>query len=163
MSATRRLARLLSRSHSEFLELNVTGGRERSLLLKLVPVKLQEESGGMGFVAIGQDLTELSEIKAVEEKKLKLMAVVSHELRSPLHGMIGLTTSLLNKVPEDLKRQLLGCMKKRLLVSALRLGMVRSCSSRLLDLVTNAMDLNELEGRKDSKTGSMQLEKVGCT
>ena len=82
-------------------------GRERSLLVKLVPVELQEE-GSKGFVAIGQDLTELCEMKAVEEKKSRLMAVVSHELRSPLHGMIGLTTAMLGKVPEELKRQLLG-------------------------------------------------------
>ena len=42
--------------------------------------------------------------------------------------------------------------------------MVRSCSSRLLDLVTNAMDLNELEKRKDgTPSSSISLEKAGCT
>ncbi|CAK9111450.1 unnamed protein product [Durusdinium trenchii] len=106
---------------------------EQYLLLNFVPVVLD---GVKALVAIGQNLTELSELKAVEEKKSRLMAVVSHEIRSPLHGMIGLATSMIELVNTDkLKRQL---------------GMVKSCSTRLLDLVTNVMDLSEAEARKDN-------------
>eukprot|EP00435_Cladocopium_sp_Y103_P011004 s3117_g2.t2 len=67
-------------------------------------------------------------------KKNRLMAVVSHELRSPLHGMIGLAANMMELVTNDgMKRQL---------------GMVKSCGARLLDLVTNVMDLSESEQRK---------------
>ncbi|CAE7208735.1 arcB [Symbiodinium sp. KB8] len=110
--------------------------KEAFLLLNLVPVDLEVDGVPQSIVAIGQDLTELSELKSVEEKKSRLMAVVSHELRSPLHGMIGLSTGMMDVVKtEGLKRQL---------------GMVRSCAVRLLDLVTNIMDLAESDKRKKS-------------
>jgi len=117
---------------------------ELFLLVNLVPVEMQQD--GKALVAIGQDLTELSELKSVEEKKNRLMSVVSHEIRSPLHGMIGLTTGMLNVVKtEALRRQL---------------GMVRSCATRLLDLVTNVMDLSESERQKKSGSKSKLQQKV---
>jgi len=110
--------------------------KEAFLLLNLVPIDLEADGVPQSIVAIGQDLTELSELKSVEEKKSRLMAVVSHELRSPLHGMIGLSTGMIDVVKtEGLKRQL---------------GMIRSCAVRLLDLVTNIMDLAESDKRKKS-------------
>lgn len=103
------------------------------LLVNLVMVDTYQE-GVKALVAIGQDLSELCELKSVEEKKNRLMAVVSHEIRSPLHGMIGLAASMMELVTNDgMKRQL---------------GMVKSCAARLLDLVTNVMDLSESEQRK---------------
>jgi class 3 adenylate cyclase len=55
------------------------------------------------------------------------MGTVSHELRSPLHGICGLAACL-EKGEQDEKRRK-------------QIGMVRSCSTRLLDLVVNIMDM----------------------
>jgi len=112
-----------------------------NLVLNFVP-RLTREGTIEGIVAIGQDLTELSELKAVEQKKVQLMAVVSHELRSPLHGMIGLTNML--------EQQIQGAGFKR------QLKMVRCCAQRLLDLVTNIMDLTEAEQRQRKGTPEMK-------
>ena len=55
------------------------------------------------------------------------MAVVSHELKSPLHGILGLCNSLLedDETPFQVKKPL---------------SMMNSCTKRLLDMVSNIMD-----------------------
>lgn len=115
------------------------------LLVNLVMVDTYQE-GVKALVAIGQDLSELCELKSVEEKKNRLMAVVSHEIRSPLHGMIGLAANMMDVVSNDgMKRQL---------------GMVKSCAARLLDLVTNVMDLSDSEQRKRAESKACTEQKV---
>lgn len=42
-----------------------------------------------------QDLSDLAQLKIVQERKSALIAMLSHEIRSPLHGMVGLTTAML--------------------------------------------------------------------
>jgi signal transduction histidine kinase len=64
----------------------------------------------------------------VEERKSRFMAVVSHELRSPLHGVIGLIAAL------ETSEQV--ASRKR------QLNMVKACATRLLDLVVNIMDMS---------------------
>merc|ERR1719337_209522 len=65
--------------------------------------------------SIGQDITEH---KALEERKMRFMAVVSHELRSPIHGICGLSDTMAGN-EEDPKRKKM-------------LKMITSCSMRLL-------------------------------
>eukprot|EP00440_Ansanella_granifera_P021034 gb/GFBE01022841.1/.p1 GENE.gb/GFBE01022841.1/~~gb/GFBE01022841.1/.p1 ORF type:complete len:1087 (+),score=281.03 gb/GFBE01022841.1/:1-3261(+) len=93
----------------------------------------------VGANAIGYDLSELAHLQTVQEQKSALMAVLSHEIRSPLHGMLGLTTALLeprNGKPVENEKQL---------------GMVKGCAARLLDLVTNIMEL--AQGEKQRSAG----------
>jgi len=105
----------------------------RHLAMSLVP-KSTSEGDLAGVMAIGQDLSDLTELKMVQERKSALMAMLSHEIRSPLHGMLGLTSTLLEtEAGKKLNRQL---------------GMIKCCSARLLDLVTNIMDLAQNEKRR---------------
>jgi len=105
----------------------------RQLCMTFVP-KSNEEGLMGGILGIGQDLSEVAELRMVQERKSALMAMLSHEIRSPLHGMLGLTTALLETpAGKDMSRQL---------------GMVRSCAARLLDLVTNVMDLAQSEKKR---------------
>ncbi|CAE7230243.1 unnamed protein product [Symbiodinium pilosum] len=46
-----------------------------------------------GAICIGQDITEMKEL---DIKKSNLAAAVTHELRSPLHGIIGLSEQLIS-------------------------------------------------------------------
>ncbi|CAE8587047.1 unnamed protein product [Polarella glacialis] len=120
---------------SNMLELNMTCvAGSRALMMNIIP-QVTQEGKIHGLVGIGQDITEICELKAVEAKKTQLMSVVSHELRSPLHGMIGLTGMMVESAAEGQKRQL---------------QMVRACATRLLELVTNVMDLTEAEKRKQA-------------
>lgn len=108
-------------------------------ILAMTFVPKNNKSGLLeGVTAIGQDLSDLADMKVTQERKNALMAMLSHEIRSPLHGMMGLTDAMLQMpTSQPLQRQL---------------GMVKGCTARLLDLVTNVMDLAQNE--------KMQLEGV---
>ena len=75
---------------------------------------------------LSEDVSEVTRFKAVEERKNRFMAVVSHELRSPLHGITGLVTSLIASEEQEARQR--------------PLKMIKSCSERLLELVITIMD-----------------------
>jgi len=81
------------------------------------------------IIAIGQDVTELVGLKVMQERNTRFMSMVSHELRSPLHGIIGLSSAMIGSARPHDKKQL---------------TMVQGCAKRLLDLVTNIMDMSSL-------------------
>ena len=110
------------------------------VLLLSATARLDAMGAIVGVVSIGQDITQH---KSLEERKMRFMAVVSHELRSPIHGICGLSEALALS-EHDPKRQ-----KK--------LNMIKSCSTRLLDLVTDIMDISAMR----SKT--MRLNKAPRT
>eukprot|EP00930_Biecheleria_cincta_P101742 TRINITY_DN933_c0_g2_i2.p1 TRINITY_DN933_c0_g2~~TRINITY_DN933_c0_g2_i2.p1 ORF type:complete len:2380 (-),score=509.92 TRINITY_DN933_c0_g2_i2:507-7646(-) len=118
-----------------------TSGRESGEVVLLLSATARLDSSGniAGVVSIGQDITEH---KALEEKKMRFMAVVSHELRSPIHGICGLSESM-GASETDPKR------KKQL-------DMIQSCSMRLLDLVTHIMDVSSMRSK------AVKLNKGPC-
>jgi len=101
------------------------------VLLLSATARLDSSGSIVGVVSIGQDITEH---KLLEEKKMNFVAVVSHELRSPIHGICGLSDAL-SASELDPKR-------------AKQLSMIRTCSGRLLDLVTNIMDVSSMQSKK---------------
>eukprot|EP00930_Biecheleria_cincta_P053498 TRINITY_DN3901_c0_g1_i2.p1 TRINITY_DN3901_c0_g1~~TRINITY_DN3901_c0_g1_i2.p1 ORF type:complete len:3527 (-),score=831.98 TRINITY_DN3901_c0_g1_i2:238-9594(-) len=100
------------------------------VLLLSASRRLNSAGDTVGVVCIGQNITEH---KALEEKKMEFMAVVSHELRSPIHGICGLSEAM--AAGEDDPRR-----KKQL-------KMIGNCSKRLLDLVTNIMDVSSIRSK----------------
>ena len=60
----------------------------------------------------------------LEARKASIMAMLSHELKSPLHGITGLSSSLLDdtEVPLSVKKPL---------------SMMQNCAKRLLDMVSD--------------------------
>eukprot|EP00929_Paragymnodinium_shiwhaense_P076674 TRINITY_DN39464_c0_g1_i1.p1 TRINITY_DN39464_c0_g1~~TRINITY_DN39464_c0_g1_i1.p1 ORF type:complete len:919 (+),score=206.54 TRINITY_DN39464_c0_g1_i1:143-2899(+) len=86
-----------------------------------------------GILFIGYDLTEIAAYKEAEERKRRFLAVVSHELRSPLHGILGLMQFLVEGEADDKKLRFL--------------KMVQNCSTRLLDLVVNIMEMASLANK----------------
>jgi signal transduction histidine kinase/DNA-binding NarL/FixJ family response regulator/bacteriorhodopsin len=96
----------------------------------------------VGVNLIGSDLTQVSIYQDAEERKCRFLAVMSHELRSPLHGIIGLCESLWEQEPDEFKKK--------------NMSMILNCSKRLLGLVSNIMDmasmtvkLGDTEKKKD--------------
>lgn len=70
------------------------------------------------------------ERKLVEDTKSRVTSLVAQEFRAPLNGMVGLTMALCKSpaLSAPIKKQL---------------GMLRSSSSRLLDFVTNVIELGQ--------------------
>ena len=111
-------------------------------LIMSASARRDAEGSIFGIVGIGQDTTEITRIRAIEEKKDQLMAVVSHELKSPLHGIIGLTESLSQSEKIETRKD--------------QLKMVKSCAARLLDLVSNIMQMSKLRQQGKGEGGGAE-------
>eukprot|EP00928_Gymnodinium_smaydae_P025619 TRINITY_DN2034_c0_g1_i3.p1 TRINITY_DN2034_c0_g1~~TRINITY_DN2034_c0_g1_i3.p1 ORF type:complete len:1797 (-),score=398.49 TRINITY_DN2034_c0_g1_i3:86-5419(-) len=113
--------------------------KEAVVLLLSATTRLDLAGGIEDVVSIGQDITEH---KSLEERKMRFMAVVSHELRSPIHGICGLTDTLAEAEVDSTRQK--------------QLVMIKNCSTRLLELVTNIMDISSMRSR------TMRLQKGDC-
>lgn len=102
----------------------------------------------LGIVArvtmVGYDMTEIQAFKEAEARKTRLMAVVSHELRSPLHGIIG----LVDRLSDDEK----DAVKVRFLT------LVKNCATRLLDLVVNIMEMASMAKHNEDRASKTSLK-----
>lgn len=109
-------------------------GTDENNITLLLSATLRRSAQGdvIGLICVGQDISRLKEL---EEKKLSFMALVSHELKSPLHGIIGLSTSLITDI-----------VKEPLVLRPLQ--MIHGCATRLLDILTNIMDTSSLVREK---------------
>eukprot|EP00928_Gymnodinium_smaydae_P025622 TRINITY_DN2034_c0_g1_i6.p1 TRINITY_DN2034_c0_g1~~TRINITY_DN2034_c0_g1_i6.p1 ORF type:complete len:2576 (-),score=526.78 TRINITY_DN2034_c0_g1_i6:89-7759(-) len=116
-------------------------GKEKEAVVLLLSATARLDIAGdiEDVVSIGQDITEH---KSLEERKMRFMAVVSHELRSPIHGICGLTDTLAEAEVDSTRQK--------------QLVMIKNCSTRLLELVTNIMDISSMRSR------TMRLQKGDC-
>ena len=60
-----------------------------------------------------------------------MLTIVSHELRSPLHGIIGITDTLKKSATESKQKR--------------QLRIISDCAKRLLDFVSTMMDLTAMQ------------------
>lgn len=111
------------------------------LLMNAVPRK-DATNTTVSIVCVGQDMTRS---KDVEEWKSSMMAVVSHELKSPLHGIIGLSQSLLESASTNAAN---GVGVSSHAATRKALTMVNNSAKKLLDIVTSIMDTSLLLNRR---------------
>jgi len=100
------------------------------LLLSCTP-RLGSDGMTKGAICIGQDITEMKEL---DVKKSNMAAAVTHELRSPLHGIIGLSEQLIGTAGDGIRKK--------------QLTLIKTCAQRLLDVVTNIMTVSTLVQKK---------------
>eukprot|EP00438_Fugacium_kawagutii_P033186 Skav219800 [mRNA] locus=scaffold147:153792:154652:- [translate_table: standard] len=118
------------------------------LLMNAVP-RTDHSGKTVSLVCVGQDVTRL---KDVEDWKASMMAMISHELKSPLHGMIGLSHSLLEDVNTPA-------------TARTALTMVNNSAKKLLDIVSGLMDTTRLLHSKDlvcSNNAPDPVDHRGC-
>eukprot|EP00929_Paragymnodinium_shiwhaense_P080219 TRINITY_DN4181_c1_g1_i1.p1 TRINITY_DN4181_c1_g1~~TRINITY_DN4181_c1_g1_i1.p1 ORF type:complete len:2022 (+),score=462.95 TRINITY_DN4181_c1_g1_i1:170-6235(+) len=141
-------AAFLGKSMPSFEVLVQSKKQEPVVFLLNVTPRLGSDNKIVGVICIGQDITHFKEL---EIKKSQFMATVTHELRSPLHGIIGLSDNLL-----------LTCEKEKSGAKALDpkrpLKMINNCARRLLDLLTNIIDIQTLTA--SSKKTKLVIESV---
>eukprot|EP00401_Gymnodinium_catenatum_P037452 CAMPEP_0117493892 /NCGR_PEP_ID=MMETSP0784-20121206/19329_1 /TAXON_ID=39447 /ORGANISM="" /LENGTH=701 /DNA_ID=CAMNT_0005288753 /DNA_START=228 /DNA_END=2334 /DNA_ORIENTATION=+ len=115
--------------------------RTPKLMLSAAPL-MNNMGVTTGVTFIGCDLTEVAAFKDAEARKTRFMAIVSHELRSPLHGIIGLMDRLCESEEDETR--------------ARQMNMVLSCAKRLLDLVISIMDMASMASQT-SKQASKSI------
>eukprot|EP00441_Pelagodinium_beii_P046943 CAMPEP_0197620730 /NCGR_PEP_ID=MMETSP1338-20131121/1500_1 /TAXON_ID=43686 ORGANISM="Pelagodinium beii, Strain RCC1491" /NCGR_SAMPLE_ID=MMETSP1338 /ASSEMBLY_ACC=CAM_ASM_000754 /LENGTH=949 /DNA_ID=CAMNT_0043190001 /DNA_START=78 /DNA_END=2927 /DNA_ORIENTATION=+ len=99
-----------------------------AMLVSSVSPMTSSQSGDVsGAVFICCDLTEVSAVKEAEARKNHFLSVMSHELRSPLHGIISMVDVMLASKLEEKQKK--------------RLTTISTCGKRLLELVTSIMDM----------------------
>ncbi|CAK0837077.1 unnamed protein product [Prorocentrum cordatum] len=116
-----------------------------SLLLNATP-RIDPQGDIIGVICVGQDITSIREM---EQRKAAFMAVVSHELRSPLNGIMGLSSGLVENAVEG------SSFHKQL-------SLIHNCASRLLDMVNNIMDAGSLVQDRKMRLSceNVYLEKI---
>ncbi|CAE7864266.1 arcB [Symbiodinium necroappetens] len=124
---------LVQTEKSDTFELTLEGSSKQITLRMNAMPRLNLRQETVGFVFVGQDITEL---KDIGEWKSAMMAIISHELKSPLHGIMGLSQGFI--VDEDVDMG-----QKRAMV------MVSNCAKRLIDIVSNIMDAAEMINQKN--------------
>ena len=115
-------------------------------------VNLFEEAAVSGLLLVCRDITDqkdgesglvrqITEAQALDQAKSEYLAVVSHELRSPLNTIMGHTELMLE--------ELFGVLTPQQLASLRR---IRKNAREVLDLIFSILDLTRLE------TGTLPLE-----
>ncbi|CAE8609971.1 unnamed protein product [Polarella glacialis] len=129
----------------DFEECTSKGFQMKKAMLVLSAAPMMNKVGILtGVTFMGYDLTEIAAFQEAEVRKNRFMAVVSHELRSPLHGIIGLVENLCTSETDE--------------VRAKKMRMVINCATRLLDLVVSIMDMaSSLDAQKTGTASNKQL------
>jgi two-component system phosphate regulon sensor histidine kinase PhoR len=111
--------------------LKLAGERERLFEVQAAPFEMP---GGEGAIAILHDITDLERLEQVRKD---FVANVSHEMRTPLAGIIGYAETLLDGALED-------SANNRRFVSIIRANAVR-----LNSIASDLLVLSELESKID--------------
>jgi signal transduction histidine kinase/DNA-binding NarL/FixJ family response regulator/predicted Ser/Thr protein kinase len=93
--------------------------------------RIHNPEGEEVLMCIGQDVTEVRSFRMLEQKKAQMLAVVSHELRSPLHGIIGITDSAQKSATKSSQKR--------------QLRLISDCAKRLVDFVSTMMDFTAMQ------------------
>jgi signal transduction histidine kinase/serine/threonine protein kinase/CheY-like chemotaxis protein len=97
--------------------------------------RIDNTEGEKVLMCVGQDVTDLRSFRMLEQKKAQMLAVVSHELRSPLHGIIGITESAQKSATKSSQKR--------------QLRLIADCAKRLVDFVTTMMDLTSMQKKSE--------------
>eukprot|EP00929_Paragymnodinium_shiwhaense_P099927 TRINITY_DN6185_c0_g1_i1.p1 TRINITY_DN6185_c0_g1~~TRINITY_DN6185_c0_g1_i1.p1 ORF type:complete len:1078 (-),score=257.60 TRINITY_DN6185_c0_g1_i1:254-3487(-) len=119
-----------------------TSKQKVKLIMKFV-VQRSQDSEAVGLVAIGQDLTEVVLLRETEERQARLSGVLSHELKSPLHGIIGLSSVMAQTEEVPLKKK--------------QLEMMRSSATRLRDMVSDIMEMTAQHELRQRNGGQLTM------
>jgi signal transduction histidine kinase len=109
-------------------------------------------AGTLNQIDAAKDLSErrlqyaIKQLRASDEQKTRLLYTVSHEYRTPLNGIIGISRFLLDRVDGPLTPE-----------QDKQMGMVQTGAQQLLTLIDTMLDLNTI------KTGKLQPASRRCT
>ncbi len=132
----------VSASLSEMAALHRESDRQQRELLhrheQLVRMHRELEEASRGVVALHAEIGEKDDsLRRAAEVKTRLVANVSHEFRTPLNSILGLTKLLLSRSDGELSEE-----------QEKQLQFVKSSAEALSELVNDLLDLSKMEAGK---------------
>jgi two-component system phosphate regulon sensor histidine kinase PhoR len=127
------LSDVVKTGESRKQRLKITGDKERSFEVQAGPLEMPN---GSGAIAILYDMTDLERLEQVRKD---FVANVSHEMRTPLAGIIGYTETLMDGALEDNENNLRF------------LQIIHSSAIRLNSIASDLLVLSELESKVDPR------------
>ena len=117
------------------------GWRVQQRVQELLTLRFENEA-----IAQERELA-LAQARLHSEAKSRFLATVSHEMRTPLHGMLGLARLLQHEQPRPEQRQ--------------RLGLIERSGEHLLLVINDVLDFSKIEaGRMDIQHQPFDLSAV---
>lgn len=128
-----------------------TDRQQRELLRRqqdLLHLNRQLDDSDKGMVALHAELEEKQDsIRRASEVKSHVMANVSHEFRTPLNSILGLSRLLLDRSDGDLTPE-----------QEKQIGFIRRSAESLSELVNDILDLSKIEaGKTGLRTGTFSV------
>jgi signal transduction histidine kinase/CheY-like chemotaxis protein len=118
-----------------------TERQQRELLRRnedLVRLNRELEESSRGMIALHAELDEKGDsLRRASEVKSHLIANVSHEFRTPLNSILGLSKLLLDRLDGDLTDE-----------QEKQLGFIRKSAETLTEMVDDLLDLSKIEAGK---------------
>ena len=130
---------VLTKRQPEAREVQVFGPMEQTIRFQATPCEGGEEAAAL--VVVAQDVTE---VRRLERMRREFVANVSHELKTPVTSIKGLTETLLNGALED-------AANNRRFVT-----LIDEDATRLTRLIDDLLELSHIE----SKATPLQLQPV---
>jgi PAS domain S-box-containing protein len=119
---------------------------DRWIAWSVIPIR-DAEGALVERYAVGRDVTEHRRAEAASEAKSRFLATVSHEVRTPLNGVLGMA---------DLLRDTLLSPEQRTYVAA-----IRTSGEALLSLIDEILDFSRIEaGKAEIAVGPFDLHQV---
>jgi signal transduction histidine kinase/CheY-like chemotaxis protein len=110
------------------------GNKERWIAWSVVPIK-GRDGRLVERYAVGRDMTERRRAEAANEAKSRFLATVSHEVRTPLNGVLGMADLLLDTPLEQ--------------EQATYVRAIKTSGEALLSLIDEILDFSKIEAGKD--------------
>jgi two-component system phosphate regulon sensor histidine kinase PhoR len=127
------LSDVVKTGESRKQRLKITSDKERSFEVQAGPLEMPS---GSGAIAILYDMTDLERLEQVRKD---FVANVSHEMRTPLAGIIGYAETLMDGALEDKENNLRF------------LQIIHSSAIRLNSIASDLLVLSELESKVDPR------------
>lgn len=133
---------------SELAVLHRTTARQQQELLRrneeLAALNRELEDSARGMMALHDEVDEKSDsLRRISEVKARMVSNVSHEFRTPLNSILGLTRMLLSRADGELTEE-----------QEKQLNYIRRSAESMSELVNDVLDLSKLEAGKTTLRAS---------